>query len=116
MHEYWNGWLFHSPGELPNSGVEAGSPALQADSLPSEPLDCIVTAVISVCIKKKKKLIKIGEFLCSHFRIEGGRKKQHFWHVMLYYFKKGKNATETQKRFVWCMEKVPCMIECATSD
>ena len=25
-------------------------------------------------------------------------KKQHFWHIMLYYFKKGKNATETQKR------------------
>ena len=23
---------------------------------------------------------------------------QYFWHVMLYYFKKGKNATETQKR------------------
>ena len=22
----------------------------------------------------------------------------HFWHIMLYYFKKGKNATETQKR------------------
>ena len=24
-------------------------------------------------------------------------KKQHFWHIMLYYFKKGKNTTETQK-------------------
>ena len=23
---------------------------------------------------------------------------QHFWHIMLYYFKKGKNTTETQKR------------------
>ena len=22
---------------------------------------------------------------------------QHFWHIRLYYFKKGKNATETQK-------------------
>ena len=22
---------------------------------------------------------------------------QHFWHIMLYYFKKGKNATEIQK-------------------
>ena len=22
---------------------------------------------------------------------------QHFWHIMLYYFKKGRNATETQK-------------------
>ena len=25
-------------------------------------------------------------------------KKQHFWHIMLYYFKKGKNATKTQKK------------------
>ena len=23
---------------------------------------------------------------------------QHFWHIMLYYFKKGENATETQKK------------------
>ena len=23
--------------------------------------------------------------------------KQHFWHIMLYYFKKGKNRTEMQK-------------------
>ena len=26
-----------SPGDLPNPGIELGSPALQADSLPSEP-------------------------------------------------------------------------------
>ena len=25
-------------------------------------------------------------------------KKQHFWHIMLYYFKKGKNASEVQKK------------------
>ena len=31
-------WLpFPSPGDLPNSGVEPGSPTLQADTLPSEP-------------------------------------------------------------------------------
>ena len=23
---------------------------------------------------------------------------QHFWHIMLYYFKKGKTANETQKK------------------
>ena len=23
---------------------------------------------------------------------------QHFWHIMLYYFKEGKNTTEMQKR------------------
>ena len=35
--EYWNGWLFPSPGDLPNPGMEPRSPALQADSLPVEP-------------------------------------------------------------------------------
>ena len=35
--EYWSGLLFPSPGDLPGPGVKPGSPALQADSLPSEP-------------------------------------------------------------------------------
>ena len=45
-----------------------------------------------------KKLIKIGESLCSRFNIADGRKKQHYRHIMFYYFKNGKNATETQKK------------------
>ena len=35
--EYWGGWPFPSPGDLPNPGIEPESPALQADSLPAEP-------------------------------------------------------------------------------
>ena len=35
--EYWSGLPFPSPGDLPDSGIEAGSPALQADALISEP-------------------------------------------------------------------------------
>ena len=35
--EYWRGLPFPSPGHLPNPGIEPGSPALQADSLPPEP-------------------------------------------------------------------------------
>ena len=35
--EYWSGLSFPSPGDLPNPGIEPGSPALQADALPSEP-------------------------------------------------------------------------------
>ena len=34
--EYWHGLPFPSPGDLPDQGIEPGSPALQADSLPSE--------------------------------------------------------------------------------
>ena len=35
--EYWSGLPFPSLGDLPNPGIEPGSPALQADALPSEP-------------------------------------------------------------------------------
>ena len=35
--EYWSGLPFPSLGDLPNLGIELGSLALQADSLPSEP-------------------------------------------------------------------------------
>ena len=31
--EYWSGLLFPSPGDLPDSGIEPGSPALWADAL-----------------------------------------------------------------------------------
>ena len=35
--EYWSGLPFPSPGDLPDPGIEPGSPELQVDSLPSEP-------------------------------------------------------------------------------
>ena len=35
--ECWNGLPFSSPRDLPNPGIEPGSPALQAGALPSEP-------------------------------------------------------------------------------
>ena len=34
--EYWKGLPFPSPGDFPDPGIEPRSPALQADSLPSE--------------------------------------------------------------------------------
>ena len=35
--EYWSGLPFPSPGDLPKQGIKPGSPALQGDSLPTEP-------------------------------------------------------------------------------
>ena len=32
----WSGWPIPSPGDLPDPGMELGSPALQADSLSTE--------------------------------------------------------------------------------
>ena len=36
--EYRSGLPFPSPGDLPDPGIEPGSPALPANALPSEPL------------------------------------------------------------------------------
>ena len=35
-HKYWSGYPIPPPGDLPNSRIELGSPALQAGSLPME--------------------------------------------------------------------------------
>jgi len=35
--KYWSGLPFPSPGNLSDPGIKPGSPALKADSLPSEP-------------------------------------------------------------------------------
>ena len=35
--EYWSGLPFPSPGDLPDPGIEPGSPALESDALTSEP-------------------------------------------------------------------------------
>ena len=35
---YWNGLPFPSPGYLPEPGIKPASPALQAESLPFEPV------------------------------------------------------------------------------
>ena len=53
--EYWSGLPFPSPGDLPNPGIEPGSHALQADTLPSTELIFIYHlnaffSVITLCI------------------------------------------------------------------
>ena len=35
--EYWSGVPFPSPRDLLDPGIKLGSPAMQADTLPSEP-------------------------------------------------------------------------------
>ena len=45
--EYWSGLPFFSPGDLPDPGIKPRSPALQADSLPSEPRGKTIPSVLS---------------------------------------------------------------------
>ena len=70
--EYWSGKPFSSPGDLPNPEVEAGSPALQADSLPSEPPGkpmqyCISKTMVYLTSKSNiKKNVRVDEKGCKY--------------------------------------------------
>ena len=52
--EYCSGLPFSSPGDLPDPGIEPGSPALEADALTSEP-----PGKLRECKLKKNKLVLI---------------------------------------------------------
>ena len=43
-HEYWGELPFPSPEDLPDSGIQPQSPAMQADALSSEPQGSCYTA------------------------------------------------------------------------
>ena len=49
--EYWDGLPFPSPGDLPDPGIEPGSPALEADALTSEPPGIVhITTNVSISL------------------------------------------------------------------
>ena len=54
--EYWSELTIPTPGNIPDPGTEPGSPALQADDLPTEPpgkqhLHISLTYKNRVCLK-----------------------------------------------------------------
>ena len=79
--ECWSGLLFPSPGDFPYPGIEPGSPALQADALPSEPPGKLHAELMSkqtwrnACIGEKGNSVKsstedvnilLDDGWCSH--------------------------------------------------
>ena len=63
--EYWSRLPFPSPGDLPNPGIEPGSPALQADALLSEPPTRSPNLFRSI-LPECKRTIKL---LSSHLKL-----------------------------------------------
>ena len=53
--ECWSGLPSPSPGDLPNPGIKPGSPALQADTLPSEPPGGSDNEILFSLKKKKNR-------------------------------------------------------------
>ena len=70
--EYWSGYPFSSPGDLPDSGTKPRSPTLQADFLLSEPdmqnhqVTSIKTCFKEIVSTKGKAIVYIWVFL-YHF-------------------------------------------------
>ena len=61
--EYWRGLSFPSPGDLPDSEIEPGSPVLQADPLPSElPGEPYSTPIQQATIASSCKHKRAGTF------------------------------------------------------
>ena len=58
---------------------------------------------ISVHLKKTSTLVN---FCAAILILKMEKNAQNFRGIMFYYFKKDKNATVMQKRFVQCVEKV----------
>ena len=54
--EYWSGLPFPSPGDLPNPGIEPGSPALWADSLLCESLGSLSLPITMINSKLKNTM------------------------------------------------------------
>ena len=63
--EYWSGLPFPSPGDLPNPGIEPGSPTLQEDSLLHEPPGKTLTDkdVVDIYTMEDYSAIKKNKFL-----------------------------------------------------
>ena len=77
--EYWSGLPSLSPGDLPNPGIEPGSPALQADSLPAElsgkPFIILFTQIIH------KKQTKTCQPYSTHSALKSAVVRTNSWHT-----------------------------------
>ena len=63
--EYWSGFSFPSPGDIPDPGVEPMSPAWQADSLPLSHMVKILSIIVIVILSKfMVKIVSTGPQAC----------------------------------------------------
>ena len=60
---------------------------------------CQIFKNIAACIFLKENLSELVSFCVAILILKLEVKQKYFWHIMLFYFREGKNATEMQKKF-----------------
>ena len=96
--EYRSGLLFPSPGDLPDLGIEPGSPSLQADSLPPEPpekplkMEFPGGPVDSALSLPRAQVHMLVRELRSHSCVVWPKKKKKSNHIMLLHGSKSSNT------------------------
>ena len=68
--EYWSGLPFPSPGDLPDPGIEPGSPTFEADALTSEPPWNAKEAKLKWCHIYRPSRTNTKEISPSHQRLD----------------------------------------------
>ena len=70
--EYWSGLPLPSPGDLPDPGIKPGSPALEADTLTSEPpgkpLICVREWTLTSLKTRASKVKSETQFFTSYVK------------------------------------------------
>ena len=100
--EYWSGLPFPSPGDLPNPGIKPGSPALEADTLTSEPArklqECSNYCTTVLLSHARKVMLKILQ----------ARLQQYMNHELPDVqagFRKGRRTRSQIANICWIIEK-----------
>ena len=83
--ECWSGLPFPSPGDLPDPGIEPGSPALQADALLSEPPGKPVDYENGTLMSKIDILLRdmADAFSLGHVKIQLKESHEQTWRCVL---------------------------------
>ena len=88
--EYWSGSPFSSPGDLPDPRIELSSPALPADSLPSEPLLLLLShfSCVRLCATPQTAAHQTSPSL--------GFSRQEYWSGLLFLLQCMKVKSESE--------------------
>ena len=96
--KYWSGSPCPSPGNLPNPRIEPSSPALQADSLPTEP--------------PGNPIVTLSSFKFHHKSDPADSKSVGSWYMVLYYFRV-KWVLMISEKFPACNQLSPVCLGCS---